>query len=288
MGTIVSVVLPEAERGEVRRVKQLFASWEETFSRFQPASELAAVNRTAGWEVEVSPLFFEVGRLPLEAARATGGLFDPTLADQMVALGYDRTFASLPQDQPARVPSRPGGAWRQVRLDPSRPSVRLPPGSGFDFGGLVKGMAVEAALDLLTARGVDVAAVDAGGDMAVRGLRTGEDAWPVAIELPEGDRLVSLFHGALATTSRLRRRWQQDGIERHHLLDPRTGEPASCGLCSVTVAARRCERAEVAAKAAFVLGPEAGAEFVASHGLAALFVLDSHECRFAGAWGQAA
>src|SRR3954452_17130309 len=80
MGTTISLLAP-AEDAEAARdtVQALFAEWEAALSRFRPESELSRLNAGAGAWVAVSPLLFDVTATALEAARATNGVFDPTL-----------------------------------------------------------------------------------------------------------------------------------------------------------------------------------------------------------------
>ncbi|HET7558896.1 MAG TPA: FAD:protein FMN transferase, partial [Limnochordia bacterium] len=182
--------------------------------------------------------------------------------------------------------ARRGGDWRGVRLDRTRRTVMLPPGAALDFGGIAKGMAVDAALATLRAQGVRAALVDAGGDLAVLGTPPGEAGWPIAVaaEAERSPWMVTLQRGALATSGVGRRRWQKDGVWRHHLIDPRTGLSAAGGLRAASVAAGSCRQAEVAAKTALILGPEAGARFLAAHRLAGLLVDDEGRRLSVGAW----
>jgi thiamine biosynthesis lipoprotein len=235
-------------------------------------------------------LLWDVLNAALAAAWASDGLYDPTLLPQLVQLGYDRSFDTLPDLVPARAnPPAPGGRWREITLDRARRRVTLPVGTALDFGGIAKGMAVDAALERLRAWGVGAALVNAGGDLAVHGLPPHAAAWPVAVAGNGAEtRTVALHHGALATSGIARRRWRQGGERHHHLLDPRTGLPAQSGLWSVSVVAARCAQAEVAAKAAFILGPEAGARFLHERGLAGLLVEENGRCHAAGAWPRSA
>src|SRR5574340_568820 len=287
MGTEVTVPLPARAAAEAAGVERLFARWHATCTRFDPQSELSRLNRAAGRSVVVSALLFEVVSSARQAAQATDGLFDPTLLRSLEALGYDRDFADLVDGSARPVPDAPPpatGSWRTMELDRDRRAVRLPAGAGLDLGGLAKGMAVDAGLAWLADRGVTSAAIDAGGDLGVLGLPPEEDAWSIAIEAPLGTRVVSLPFGALATSSASRRRWRQGGAVRHHLLDPRTGLPSEAALWSATVAAMTCARAEVATKAAYLLGPEAGGRFLDERGLAGLFLLPDGQERRVGRW----
>lgn len=290
MGTTISLLLPEAQaQAGTDLVRRLFASWEATLSRFRPESELSSLNTRAGDAVPVGPLLFGVIERALEAARATGGLYDPSLQQHLLRLGYDRSFEDVPERAPiiARLPG-PGGGWRGIRMDPAHRTVTLPAGVGLDFGGIAKGMAVDAALEQLRAADVGAALVNAGGDLAVIGLPPHGTSWPVAVQGPGGWWTIPLQRGAMATSGIARRRWQQGQVARHHLLDPRTGVPAAGGVWSTTVVAARCEQAEVAAKAAFLLGAEGGIRFLEDRRLAGLLVWEDGHWRAAGPWPRAA
>lgn len=289
MGTCVSVLVPEQVAGSgFRAVRALFEAWEQTLSRFRPDSELSYVNARASRPVIVSALFLRVLRAALDAARATNGIYDPTLLHQVVGAGYDRSFAELAPTGPAlSYHAAPGGGWRSIRLDPDRGMVTLPAGVALDLGGIAKGMAVDAAMDLLAGMGAACAAVEAGGDLRVHGLPPGQTAWPVAVQLKESHETVALRRGALATSSVSRRTWTRGDVKRHHLLDPRTGESTRNGMWSVTVSAPRCAQADVAAKTALVLGAEGGARFLAERGLTALLVTSDGERRPVGPWAGA-
>lgn len=273
MGTTVTVLVPVLYDEAGRQVEGLFSEWEEIFSRFRAQSELSRVNRQAGQSVTVSPLFAEVLTLALAAAESTGGLFDPTLLVQLSQLGYDRSFERLPRHIAA--PPGPivcGGAWSAVQCDRMACQVTVPTGVALDFGGLVKGLAVDRALQLLQGAGVEAALVDAGGDLGVYGRPPHDTAWPLSVAGRTHERIVSLHQGCMATSGRAHRHWQQDGVARHHLLDPRTGLPACSDVWSVTAVAERCVQAEVAAKVAFILGPEEGRGFLEAHHIAGLIL----------------
>ena len=274
MGTTISMLLPEsqAETGS-QIVRGLFSEWEQTLSRFIPESELSQLNQQAGTPVAVSDLLYDVLATALTAARATEGVFDPAMLDQLVHSGYDRTFDDLPAVRfDPIIPGEPGGRWRGIKVDPIRRHVTLPAGIKLDFGGIAKGMAVDAALERLRQSGAGQAMVNAGGDLAVLGLPPAADQWPVAVSGRDRFWSIPLISGAVATTGIAHRHWWQGNTLRHHILDPRTGLPAQSDLWSVTVVADRCEQAEVAAKVAFILGSRSGANFLREHRVAGLLV----------------
>jgi thiamine biosynthesis lipoprotein len=234
------VVVGGSTAQELRAIRELFAERDRVFSRFRPDSELNRVNCSAGRFVAVSPLFAQTLAVALHAARETEGLVDPTLGAALEAAGYDRDFASLaPVEEPPR--GGPPGAWRSVLLIGCR--VGLPRGLRLDLNGVVKSLAVDDALKLLSGPGF----VSAGGDVAARGGLT--------VALPDGEA-VSLRQGALATSSSAKRRWTRNGEVQHHLIDPTTGRPSASLWEQVTACGASCLAADIAAKAGFLLGED--------------------------------
>jgi FAD:protein FMN transferase len=274
MGTTISMLFLEsqAEQG-AQIVRTLFSEWEQSLSRFLAESELSRLNQQTETPVAVSELLYTVLATALTAARATEGVYDPAMLDQLVQLGYDRTFDELPAASfDPIIPGEPGGRWRGIKVDPIRRRVTLPAAIKLDFGGIAKGMAVDAALKKLQMSDVCPALVNAGGDLAVLGLPPAEELWPIAVPGLKGHWTIPLHHGAIATSGIARRHWWQGQTLRHHLLDPRTGLPAQSDLWSVTVVTDRCEQAEVAAKVAFILGARQGADFLRKNHIAGLLV----------------
>jgi FAD:protein FMN transferase len=252
MGTEVEVLLEAEPRADVARalgrVEPEFGRLEALLSRFRPDSELARLN--AAGALEAGDELLELVDLALDARERTGGRFDPTIHDALVAAGYDRTFAEL--DGSSGAGSAPAGG--DVRIVGRR--IELEPGVRLDLGGIAKGWAVDRAVVALAPFGPCL--VNAGGDLAVRGLpATGH--WAVGLDTPSGPLTLGVTKGALATTGRDRRRWHGGGEERHHVIDPATGRPSSTDLLTVTVAGRSAVEAEVRAKALFLAGAEAAA-----------------------------
>lgn len=223
---------------DVARIESLFVRYDEAFSRFRPASELNRVNRAAGRAVRLSPVFAATLRSALEAASLTNGLVDPTLGSAIESAGYTGDFATLKPDPRPPGPPRPG-SWQSVRL--LGRLLCVPAGTQLDLNGVVKALAVDEAVGLLGGDGF----VSAGGDLAVRNR--------LDVALPGGGA-VRLVRGALATSGSSRRAWLRGGRPQHHLIDPRTGVPAETPWEQVTVCGRTCLAADVAAKAAFLLG----------------------------------
>jgi FAD:protein FMN transferase len=240
MGTEVELFVQGTAGDRFAHVEAEFERLEQSMSRFRPDSELSRLNRDG--RIVASQDLRDVVAAAIDARERTDGLFDPTVHDAVVAAGYDRTFAELDTGAGSTDGARCGG---RIELDGRR--IVLEPGVRLDLGGIAKGYAVDRACDLLADAGQSL--VNAGGDVAVRG-----GAWPVGVETPGGGLTLLLEHGALVTSGRDRRRWGEQGAERHHLIDPRTGRSAETELLRVTVFADSALEAEVLAKTAFLGG----------------------------------
>ena len=265
----------------IRAAEQVFRRIETTCSRFDPTSALMVANAEPDqWHV-VPQECYDAIAAAADAHRVTRGLFDPRCLRTLESWGYDRTLpfatGTVALDIPAApAPSGPAHETWRPGLDPVAGAVRLGP-DPIDLGGIGKGLAVrEAAVEL---RGSGAAVlVEAGGDCSLAGRGPDGDGWSVGVEDPRGSEhpvaVLRLADVGCATSSLRLRRWQVDGRDVHHLVDPRTGEPARSGLVAVTVVGADPARAEVWSKALLLAGAAEAAALADQHRLAALWVDD--------------
>jgi thiamine biosynthesis lipoprotein len=250
------VVVAGASAVELDAIGRLFRTREATFTRFRPGGELLAVNAAPLPAVAVSRTFAQAVAAALAAAEATDGLVDPTVGAALEAAGYTADIGDLvPDPRPLDPVASP--CWRSLRLTGTL--LVRPPGTVLDLNGVVKSMAVDAAVALLRGPGF----VSAGGDIA-----TGGATVPVA--LPDGE-VIALEAGGIATSGVATRRWLRGGRLQHHLIDPRSGRPAGSPWTHVTAVGRDCLAADVAAKAGFLRGAD-GPGWLNARGVAARFI----------------
>ncbi|MEZ5179120.1 MAG: FAD:protein FMN transferase [Acidimicrobiales bacterium] len=261
-----------------RRAEERIADLEQRWSRFRPESELSRLNEAPrGRPTLVSADTFVLLDRAVRAWRLTGGRYDPTVLDAVVANGYDRSFADLPAtSSDPTAACRPAPGCADLELDARLNAVTIPPGASIDPGGIGKGLAADLVAEELLAHGAEGVLVDLGGDVRVAGHGPHHGGWVVDVEHPlYGDRALLhllLRDAGIATSSRLRRRWHRNGVPRHHLLDPATGAPTVGTLVAATVVAGEAWWAEALTKAAFVGGLDAVA------GASALLVDDAGTC----------
>ncbi len=278
MGSQMHAIVDDDSAAAAEALAQVpawFEAWEQALSRFRPDSELSRLNQAHGQAMPVGPLLWDAVDLAFTTERASGGLVTPTQLSALEAAGYDRSFDALPKsgerpadpEWPLGVPRPAPDLSRAVRRDARQHTLQLADGVRLDLGGVGKGWAADEAARRLA--GIGPALVDAGGDISISAARAGATPWTVSIANPffPDDGLESLQltrRLGLATSGRDHRRWQRNGRWLHHILDPRTGQPAQTDLITATVLAATTARAEMAAKVALILGSQAGLAWLAA------------------------
>ncbi|HET8980094.1 MAG TPA: FAD:protein FMN transferase [Solirubrobacteraceae bacterium] len=260
------------------REREFVLEFGRRLSRFEPASDLSALNHDPRPVVAAPPLLRTAVRAGLWAAERSGGLVDPTLVRALEVNGYahslrDARPASL-REALAAAPVRraaapnPRSRWEDVTVDDARGTVARPPGVMFDTGGTGKGLCADAVAVRLAAYSRFV--VDCGGDIVVGGVGAQLRPYAVAIEHPLTGRSIGsipVAGGGIATSGLNVRIWRRpDGGFAHHLLDPSTGRPAWTGLVGATALAGSALEAETLSKMALLLGADDARRILAPQG----------------------
>jgi FAD:protein FMN transferase len=243
--------------------RSYIADCESRFTRFSEESELSQLNRTSGGWFIASPDMFDVVTAARRLMDLTCGLFDPAILVALQAAGYDRsmdeirTLGQLPERRLDNRSPWPISGFNAVEFKPSISAIHLPHNVQIDLGGIAKGWIAERAARLLSAYAL-ACTVSAGGDMYLAGLPKGENRWGVSLEDPRDPikvlAVLQVPESAVATSSITKRRWVQGQQIRHHIIDPRSGEPAETDWLSVTVIADHTATAEAFAKALLIAG----------------------------------
>jgi thiamine biosynthesis lipoprotein len=260
MGTDVHIALVGAAPELLVVAEQRIRDLERRWSRFLDTSEISVLNPNATCPVIVSPDTFTLVTRAVSAWHATGGRFDPTVGAALAAHGYDRDFPEISRSTAAVAPAiAPAPGLDGVELIDTVRAVILPAGVTIDPGGIGKGLAADLTAELLLASGAGGALVNVGGDLRAVGRAPNCEGWAITVDDPTnaGHELLRLAlpEGAVATSSRLLRRWRTTAGDAHHLIDPATGCPAETDVVAVTTVAGEAWWAEVLTKALFLAGP---------------------------------
>ncbi len=262
----------DAAIAEIVRVERLMTTW-------RPDSEVSRINAGAGkGPVAVSQETYDIVAEAVHAAEISEGAFDITFESLHGLWKFDEDLDPHPPKDADIKAKLPLLNYKHIKLDPKAHTVALArDGVKIGLGGIAKGYGVDRASMVLKQAGLTSFFVQAGGDLFTFGHKPDGTEWLAGIRDPrgkEGDYFVMLpvSDHAFSTAGDYERSYIVDGRRYHHIIDPRTGYPATA-CRSVTVWAPTALLADEIDDAVFILGPEKGLKIVESiEGVAAVIV----------------
>lgn len=230
-----AAALVDAAVAEIRRL-------ERVFSLFDQKSALVRLNHAG--RLEAPP--FELVDLLAQARSihaATGGGFDPTI-QPLWRLHAAAAAAGHEVEAGALAAAHTLIGLDQVSADGDAVSFARP-GMALTLNGIAQGYITDRIADLLRAGGLDHVLVDLG---EIRAAGESTPGRPWRIGLGEGgdaapETVLSLADGAIATSRPLGTTLDAAGTVGH-IIDPRTGRPATGHWRRVTVRHRRATIAD--------------------------------------------
>lgn len=257
----------DAAYAELERIDRLMSEW-------KPDSPVSKINAAAGKSpVDVPPELQALLERSICYGYESRGAFDITWHGMSKIWHFDDNF--VPPAPAAVDEARQRVDFRRIQIDGHR--VFLPAANmSIGLGGIAKGYAIDRATAVLAQAGFHDSLVDGGGDVLARGHRADGSSWRLGIQDPRRPRgallgSVAASNFAVVTSGDYERFRIVNGVRYHHIIDPRTGWPASASQ-SVTVMADNAERAVVLAKPIFILGGEKGLAFARAQHVDTLIV----------------
>ena len=267
----------------LQNVRDMVLRLDDLLSLYKDSSELSAINRLAGNSpCQVSTETYEIFEASMHYSELTKGAFDITagslsllwrrrLKQRRVPGFFERNDAQRHTD------------FRNIVLskdeNPTSYHIFLKkPGMTADLGGIAKGYAVDRARGLLLKAGIEEATINFGGTVYTIGTQR-----DVGIQNPfssrsSGTKVIGTLRirdEAVVTSGSNERFHVIDGNKYHHIIDPRTGEPATSGLVSVTLVGTNAMELDALATGCFVLGVERSMPILRERGIGAIFIAES-------------
>ena len=240
---------------EIKRIEKLISSWDST-------SETSRINANAGIKPVVvsEELFNLISRAKL-ISKLTDGAFDISYASMDKIWKFDGSMKTFPSAA-AIATSVSKVGYKNIIMNGQDHSVFLKlKGMRIGFGAIGKGYAADTAKKLLQSKGVKAGIINASGDMNTWGKQPNGKYWEVAITNPMNKHkafaVLPLKRGAIVTSGNYEKYVVFNGKRYSHIIDPRTGVPAS-GIISASVFASSAELADALATSLFVMGVETG------------------------------
>ncbi|RCS54446.1 FAD:protein FMN transferase [Bremerella cremea] len=271
MGTMVRIVadcddaeiFQKATTAAFARIREI----EQICSDYRNDSEVLILSAKSptSQAVPVSDDLWYVLSQAQEVNQQSRGAFDVTVGPLTKEWRRFRRRNQLDEDRIKAVRAAIGA--KHLRLHPDKQAVSLAVANmRIDLGGIAKGYAIDAAIQVLSEHGITRALVDAGGDVGVSAAPRGEPGWKVGIAGldPKAPPILvtHLTHGAVATSGDAYQFLEHNGKRYSHILDPRTGYGVA-HRGTITVFAQNATQADAWASALSVLGPQPAAEVLA-------------------------
>jgi thiamine biosynthesis lipoprotein len=264
----------------------LVAELEDQLSIYRDHSEVSRLNRLAAHEVvEVEERLFGLLSRAIELHRRTGGAFDMTSGPLIKAWGFFRRRGAIPSEQDLAVALEcVGSQW--IELDSDHREVRfLQEGVEINLGAIGKGYALDRCAERIASEGVQDFLLHGGqSSVLARGRQktslTGAKGWTIAVKHPVWPKRllaeIDLQNKSLGTSGAENQYFFHQGKRYGHILDPRTGQPAS-GVLAASVIAADAATADALSTAFYVAGVDSAKEYCEKFTDAAALIVTAGE-----------
>lgn len=244
---------------EVKRIENLISDW-------IPSSQISKVNQNAGISpVKVDIEVFELVERAVKISKLTSGAFDISYASMDKIWKFDGSMKEMPSKEVIKKSVEKVG-YQNIILDPNEQTIFLKnKGMKLGLGGIGQGYIADKIKYILQEKGCQSGLVNVSGDINTWGKQLDGNSWTVGIVNPMNKNKVfatfPLDDSAVETSGSYEKYVSFNGKRYSHIIDPRTGYPAT-GIISVSVFAKQTEIADALATGIFVLGVEVGIDLV--------------------------
>lgn len=266
----------------------LIGSLEKEFSRTSKDGDIASLNAAPTMNAVMMPtITTDMLKQALDVSAKSGGAFDITVGAYIQLWGFGTENAAVPSDL-SSVAAAVGYDKLTVGKDAA---MKMADNMVIDLGGVAKGYIADWLGDTLRQSGIKSALLDLGGNILAVGDKNGQP-FRIGIRDIDGEGLagiVSVRDQAVVTSGVYERFFTQDGIDYHHVLDPRTGYPAGFipeekrydpnSSASVTICCKDAALADMLSTACLVMPREEAIAMLNEHfsDVGAVFISRSGE-----------
>ena len=244
---------------EVKRIENLISDW-------IPTSQISKVNQNAGISpIKVDKEVFDLVERATKISKLTSGAFDISYASMDRIWKFDGSMKEMPTPEEIRKSVEKVG-YQNIILNSKDTTIFLKnKGMKLGLGGIGQGYIADKIKVLLQEKGCNSGLVNVSGDINTWGKQPNGNLWTVGIVNPMNKNKVfatfPLDDSAVETSGSYEKYVTFNGKRYSHIIDPRTGYPAT-GIISVSVFAKQTELADALATGIFVMGVEVGLDLV--------------------------
>jgi len=244
---------------EVKRIENQISDW-------IPTTQISEINKNAGKKaIKVDDEVFELVQRAIKISKLTNGAFDISYASMDKIWKFDGSMKEMRSTEAIKKSVEKIG-YQNIILDDKEKTIFLKlEGMKLGLGGIGQGYIADKVKSLLQSKGCSSGIVNVSGDINTWGKQLDGKPWTIGIINPMNKNKVfatfPIEDSAVETSGSYEKFVMFNGIRYSHIIDPRTGYPAT-GIVSVSVFAKQTEVADALATGIFVLGIEVGLDLV--------------------------
>lgn len=263
MGTFLVISIDKAHKEVINQIHNEITRIEEKFSRYKENSLVQKINNNKNSWINVDDEFLYVLEKSLFLYSISDGTFNILVGEIVKEWGfYDGNYKIPDEDTLEKLIKE--AKKENIIVDEKNKRVKLLGGS-IDFGGIVKGYALDKIKEILINNKVKEAIVNLGGNILVYGDRV----FKIGVKHPREDGIIHIFElkggEAISTSGDYENYFVKDGIRYHHIIDPKIGKPSKSGLIEVSVISDSGILGDGLSTTIFVLGKNLGEELIKTY-----------------------
>jgi len=260
MGTFLIVSIDNEHKNVINKINEEIIRIEEKFSRFKEESLVYKINNEKGSWIDVDDEFLYVLKTSLYLNKISNGAFNPLIGDIVNEYGFYDGNYKVPDENTLKGLLK-NIDIKNIEIDEKNKKIKIENGS-LDFGGIVKGYAVDKIREILIENSVKESVINLGGNILVWGDRK----FKIGVKNPRGDGIIYTFelngNSTVSTSGDYENFFIKDNKRYHHIINPENGKPAESGLIEVSVVSESGIIGDGLSTTLFILGKEKGKELI--------------------------
>lgn len=256
-----------------KELDQFFAEFNREFSTYQKDSVISSFNQLpVNQKMLVSARFIEMLKLAKTFHEETQGAFDPTLGPVIRAWGFGGGKSQAVPGEKELKSALERVGFQYLQWDEEKRQIWKIRDISLDVNAFAPGWAADLIGEALGAHSIKTYMVDISGEILFKGLKPNGKKWVTGIETPseghaKGVHLAfEITDEAIATSGDYRQFFNDKGVRKSHILNPKTGQPVSHQISSASVLAPTAARGDAWSTALMVLG-ENGIDLAEKQGI---------------------
>ncbi|HRT37396.1 MAG TPA: FAD:protein FMN transferase [Caldisericia bacterium] len=260
MGTFLIVSIDNEHKNVINKINEEIIRIEEKFSRFKEESLVYKINNEKGSWIDVDDEFLYVLKTSLYLNKISNGAFNPLIGDIVNEYGFYDGNYKVPDENTLKGLLK-NIDIKNIEIDEKNKKIKIENGS-LDFGGIVKGYAVDKIREILIENSAKESVINLGGNILVWGDRK----FKIGVKNPRGDGIIYTFelngNSTVSTSGDYENFFIKDNKRYHHIINPENGKPAESGLIEVSVVSESGIIGDGLSTTLFILGKEKGKELI--------------------------